>query len=171
MRTARSNRLPLVATALAALVSAALAHSAAGAPNEAFHATFVESRASMTDRVADLGVLQFVNTGTGSVENFGAATVVVAMSQDRTVEPCGAGSSTNAGIRRIVVAEGVLVLRTVAYVCQTAGGPQATGSWSVDGAASTGVFADARGSGTESVHIPTRTATLAGKLKLANGSA
>jgi hypothetical protein len=166
-----SIRHRLVPTALIALACAAAAHSAAGAPNESFHATFVETRASTTDRVADLGVLQFVNTGTGGVDGFGAATVVLAMSQDRSVEPCGAGSSSNAGIRRIAVADGVLVLRARAYVCPTAGGPRASGEWTVDGASSTGVFAGARGSGTESVDIPTRTATLTGKLKLAGTDA
>ena len=171
MRVAGSKRLRLVATALVALVGGVLAHSAAGAPNEEFSASFVESRVSTTDRVADLGIFQFVNTGTGTVDGFGAATVVLAMSQDRSVQPCGAGSWTNAGVRRIVVSGGVLVLRTLAYVCQTAGGPQATGSWTVDGASSTGAFAGARGSGTESVDIPTRTSTLTGKLKLAGEQA
>jgi hypothetical protein len=165
------SRLPLVAVLLVSLACAVAARSAVGAPNESFHATFVESRVSTTDRLADLGTLQFVNTGTGSVDGFGAATVVLAMSQDRTVEPCGAGSSTNAGIRRVVVADGVLVLRTLAYVCQTATGPAADGTWTVDGDSSTGVFAGARGSGSESVDIATRTATLSGKLKLASGGA
>lgn len=165
--------LRLVALPLVVLACAVLAHSAAGAATDrkGFSATFVESRASTTDRTADLGVLQFVNTGTGSVKGHGPATVVLAMSQDRSVQPCGPGSSTNAGTRRIVAADGVLVLRTVAYVCQTPGGPQATGSWSVDGASSTGRFAGARGSGDESVDIPTRTATLTGKLWLAGEGA
>lgn len=160
-----------VAMLLVVAACAAAAHSAAGSPNGTFRATFVENRASTTDRIADLGVLQFVNTGDGTVEGYGAASVVLAMSQDRTVEPCGAGSWTNAGIRRVVVAGGVLVLRTLAYVCQTATGPQADGTWTVDGDSSTGVFAGARGSGNERVDIPTRTSTLSGKLKLASGSA
>ena len=166
----RRTPLRLVALPLIVLSCAVLAHSAAGAATDrkAFSATFVESRVSTTDRVADLGVLQFVNTGTGTVEGYGAATVVLAMSQDRSVQPCGAGSWTNAGTRRIVAADGVLVLRTLAYVCQTVGGPLASGSWTVDGASSTGVFAGARGSGTESVDILTRSSTLSGKVKLAN---
>jgi hypothetical protein len=56
----------------------------------------------------------------------------------------------------------VLVLRALAYVCQTASGPVATGTWTVDGVSSTGVFAGARGSGEERVHLPTSTATLTG---------
>ena len=100
-----------------------------------------------TDRVADLGIFQLINTGTGTVEGYGPATVMLAMSQDRSVTPCGPGSWTNAGIRRIVVAAGVLILRNRAYVCQTAAGPVATGTWWVDGPSSTGIFAGARGSG------------------------
>ena len=164
----KPTRLMLLVVGVAAVTSSIALHSAAGAPSEgnSFEATFVESRASTTDRVADLGVFQFVNTGAGTVEGYGAATVVLAMSQDRTVQPCGAGSWTNAGIRRIVLDGGVLVLRALAFVCQTSAGPHAEGTWTVDGSSSTGVFADARGSGEESVDIPTRTATLSGKLKL-----
>ena len=95
--------------------------------------------------------------------------MVLAMSQDRSVTPCGPGSWTNAGIRRIVVAAGVLILRSTAYVCQTDAGPVATARWRVDGAASTGVFAGARGSGEETVHIPTASSSITGKLKLARG--
>ena len=74
----RRASLRLVALPLIALACAVLAHSAAGAATDrkAFSATFIESRVSTTDRVADLGVLQFVNTGTGAVEGYGAATVV-----------------------------------------------------------------------------------------------
>jgi hypothetical protein len=88
------------------------------------------------------------------------------MSQDRSVQPCGAGSWTNAGTRRIVLAAGVLILRTVAYLCQTATGPVATETWTVDGPSSTGVFAGARGSGEGTVDITTRTTKLSGRLKL-----
>ena len=125
---------------------------------------------TVTNRIADLGLFQLMNTGTGTVEGFGPATMVLAMSQDRSVTPCGPGSWTNAGIRRIVVSAGVLVLRNKAFVCQTAAGPAATGTWQVDGASSTGIFAGARGSGTESVHIPTAQSSLSGKLKLAGGA-
>ena len=165
MRTLIRLMLPL-----AALVSGLglLSATSAAADGNTFEATFVETRVSTTDRIADLGMLQFVNTGTGNVEGYGPATVVLAMSQDRSVQPCGAGSSTNAGIRRVAVGAGVLVLRSIAYVCQTAAGPQATATWTVDGAASTGMFAGAQGSGEEHVDILTRTATLSGKLKLAN---
>lgn len=137
-------------------------------PNHAnrFEATFVETNVSVTNRIADLGVFQLINTGTGTVEGFGAATLVLDVTQDRTVQPCGPGSWTNAGIERISVEAGVLILRAVAYVCQTASGPVATERWWVDGASSTGVFANARGSGEGTVLIATSTHTLSGKLNL-----
>ena len=168
----KALRLALLVAVLGALASGIALTAASGASSEGnrFEATFVETNVSITNRIADLGIFQLINTGTGTVEGFGAATVVLAISQDRSVEPCGAGSWTNAGTRRIVLAAGVLMLRELAYVCQTASGPIATGTWTVDGASSTGVFAGARGSGEVTVDLPTRTATHSGKLKLATGA-
>ena len=42
-------------------------------PNHAnrLEATFTETNVSVTNRVADLGVFQLINTGTGTVEGFG----------------------------------------------------------------------------------------------------
>jgi hypothetical protein len=161
-------RLPLLATGLVIVMSVLAMHAAASPPNHAnrLEATFSETTASVTNRIADLGIFQLINTGTGTFEGFGAATMVLAMSQDRTVQPCGPGSWTNAGIRRIVVADGVLVLRTVADVCQTSSGPFAFEHWAVDGASSTGVFAGATGEGDGTVDITNRASTLAGKLHL-----
>jgi hypothetical protein len=138
-------------------------------PNHAnrLEATFTETNVSVTNRVADLGVFQLINTGTGTVEGFGSATLVLSATQDRSVHPCGAVSSTNAAIRRIMLADGVLVLRELAHICPTPSGPLGTGTWDVDGAASTGIFADARGSGDVTIVIPTNSVTLSGKLNLA----
>jgi hypothetical protein len=168
----KALRLALLVGALSVLATGVPLSAATGASSEGnrFEATFVETNVSITNRIADLGIFQLINTGTGTVEGFGAATVVLAISQDRSVEPCGAGSWTNAGTRRIVLAAGVLMLRELAYVCQTASGPIATGTWTVDGASSTGVFAGARGSGETTVDLPTRTGTYSGKLKLATGA-
>jgi hypothetical protein len=165
----RSTRLVFLAAALATFASGAALSSASGTASGSmrFEAHFQESNASVTNRIADLGLFQLMNTGVGTVEGLGPATMALAMSQDRSVTPCGPGSWTNAGTRRIVVADGVLVLRNEAYVCQTSDGPVATGRWQVDGDSSTGLFAGARGSGTEHVHIPTARSSLFGKLKLA----
>ena len=95
---------------------------------------------------------------------------MVSVTQDRTVHPCGEGSWTNAGIRRIVLDGGALVLRELVHVCQTASGPIGTGTWEVDGASSTGIFAGARGSGDDRIDIASRTSTLSGSLNLAEGS-
>ena len=167
----RTTRLLLLAVALVTLASGIALNSASGASSDSkrFEARFQESNVSVTNRIADLGIFQLINTGTGTVDGFGPATLMLAMSQDRSVTPCGPGSWTNAGIRRIVVAAGVLILRNKAYVCQTGAGPVATGTWHVDGDSSTGIFAGARGSGTETVHIPTAQSSLTGKLKLVGG--
>jgi hypothetical protein len=138
-------------------------------PNHAnrLEATFTETNVSITNRVPDLGVFQLINTGTGTVEGFGSATLMLSATQDRSVHPCGPISSTNAAIRRIVLAAGVLVLRELVHICPTDSGPLGTGAWEVDGASSTGIFAGARGSGVVTIVIPTNTATLAGRLNLA----
>lgn len=158
------------AAAAAAALAGALAIAIRAEPtNHAnrLHATFHETNASVTNRIADLGVFQLINTGTGTLDGFGAATMTIGVTQDRSVHPCGTGSWTNAAVRRITVEAGVLVIRELAYVCQTPSGPVASGTWTVDGASSTGVFADARGSGEGTVDLSTATSTLSGKLKLA----
>jgi hypothetical protein len=162
-------RMPLLLTALIALAGALALHAAAGVSNDGnrLEASFTESAASITNRIADLGTFQLINTGNGTLEGFGPATMVLGVTQDRSVEPCGRGSWTNAATRRIVVAAGVLIIRELAYVCQTSSGPMATSTWTVDGPSSTGVFAGASGSGEGRVDLTSRTSTLSGKLKLA----
>jgi hypothetical protein len=138
-------------------------------PNHAnrLDASFTETNVSVTNRVADLGVFQLINTGTGTVEGFGNATLMLSATQDRSVHPCGSTSSTNAAIRRIVLGDGVLVLRELVHICPTSSGPLGTGTWEVDGASSTGIFAGARGSGDVTIVVPTSAVTLSGRLNLA----
>ena len=168
----RLVRLPLTIGVVIALARAVALHASARPSDDGnrLEATFEETAASITNRIADLGVFQLINTGTGTVEGFGAATLMLSVTQDRSVHPCGPGSWTNAAIRRITVDAGVLVIRGLAYVCQTASGPVASGTWDVDGASSTGVFAGARGSGEESVDLTTRISRLSGRLHLDNSS-
>jgi hypothetical protein len=167
-----AGRLSLLAAAIVTLASALALQAAAGPPNHAnrLEATFAETNVSVTNRIPDLGIFQLINTGTGTVEDLGDATVTVSVTQDRTVHPCGEGSWTNAGIRRIVLDGGALVVRELVYVCQTASGPIGTGTWEVDGASSTGIFAGARGSGDDRIVLASRTSTLSGSLNLAEGS-
>jgi hypothetical protein len=163
------RRFSLLLVALIALASMLALHAAAGPQTDGnrLEATFTESAASITNRIADLGTLQLINTGSGTVDGFGAATVVVGITQDRSVTPCGLGSWTNAATRRMVLVEGVLVLRELSIACPTPSGPVIRGTYDVDGLSSKGIFAGARGSGSITVNVPTSTATLSGKLKLA----
>jgi hypothetical protein len=162
-------RMPLLVSAVIVLASGLTLHAAAAPPNHAnrLEASFTESAASITNRIADLGTFQLINTGSGRVDGFGAATVVVGITQDRSVTPCGPGSWTNAATRRIVLREGVLVLRELAIRCPTDSGPDITGTYEVDGLSSTGIFAGARGIGENTANTVTHTSTLSGKLKLA----
>jgi hypothetical protein len=141
---------------------------AQGPPNHAnrIGAVFTETRLDILDR-PDLGIRQVINQGTGTLDGFGAATEIVAVSYDRTVSPCGFGSDSTTILRRIVVPEGTLILKTLAHRCPTASGLVALGQFEVDGASSTGVFAGAWGSGSDTVQIgPIVTATISGKLHL-----
>ena len=165
----RTIRLMLLVLTLVAVACGVALQAAAEPPNHAnrLDAQFAESAASITNRIADLGIFQIINTGSGTVEGFGTATVVVGITQDRSVTPCGLGSWTNAATRRIVLEEGVLVLRELAIRCPTESGPDITGTYEVDGLSSTGIFAGARGTGNDTVDTVTHTSTLSGKLKLA----
>jgi hypothetical protein len=162
----------LLFAAPVALAAGFALHAEAGTarnPNR-LDASFTEAAASITNRLADLRTFQLINTGSGSVEGFGPATVVVGITQDRSVTPCGPGSWTNAATRRIVLDGGTLIVREASIACPSPSGPVITGEYEVDGLSSTGIFAGARGSGDLTVDVPTSTATLSGKLKLA-GSA
>jgi hypothetical protein len=130
-------------------------------------ATFTETRLVVTER-PELGIRQVINSGVGTLEGFGDATEMVAVSIDRTVEPCGPGSDTTTVLRRIVVADGTLVLKTSAHRCPTSSGLIAYGEFEVDGASSTGVFAGAWGGGSDTVDIamPVNNVTISGKLHL-----
>jgi len=167
-----ARRLSLLAATLVALASALALQAAAGPPNHAnrLEATFAETTVSVTNRIPDLGVFQLINVGTGTVDGLGDATVMASVTQDRSVNPCGPGSWTNAGIRRIGLEDGVLVVRELVHICQTDSGPIGTGTWEVDGPSSTGIFAGARGSGEARIVLGTRTTTLSGSLNLAEGS-
>jgi hypothetical protein len=170
MAMKKTFRVLLPAGMLAVLAGAVALHAAAAQPGDGnrLEATFAETNTSITNRIADLGVFQLINTGSGTFEGYGAATMVLGVTQDRLVHPCGAGSWTNAGVRRITVAAGVLVIRELAYVCPTPSGLVGTSTWTVDGPSSTGVFAGARGEGTETIDLTAHTSTLTGKLLLAD---
>jgi len=133
-------------------------------------ATFTTSVAVLNNQLATYGIVQAIATGSGTLEGFGAATVTTGVTQDRTVTTCGPGSSVDQAATRIVTADGTLILRVSGTRClDPSGTPIIRGTFVVDGAASSGIFAGASGDG-DSVNTigPTsNTVTESGKLKLA----
>jgi hypothetical protein len=172
MKWALAFALVAVTTGAAAMGAAADRSSAKG---NRLLITFEETRLSIHEP-AGLGMRQVIGSGTGTLEGFGPATELVAVSIDLSVAPCGPGSSTSTILRRVVVPQGVLVLKSLAHRCPAPFGIKAVGQYEVDGDASTGVFAGARGHGTDTTEVgppPTGrvTNTIAGKLHLAREAA
>ena len=117
------------------------------------------------------GMVELILGGSGTVNGFGAATEVVGLVEDRAVSPCGPGSYADTASRRIRLAGGLLILHEAGETCETNGALQATAIYTVDGHASTGIFAGAEGTGSVTVTgigTSSQTETLSGKLKLAN---
>ena len=126
-------------------------------------ATFTATPVSVTP---GLGMVDLIVTGPGTVQGFGAATEVVGVVEDQTASPCGAGGAADSAERRIVMQGGVLETHEVAKLCMTASGPRITGTYRVDGQASTGIFAGARGTGNVAVDPTTGHDTMSGTLIL-----
>ena len=152
----------------AGAVAGLQASSQASTDGNGLQATFTTSPVSVTP---NLGMVELILSGTGTVEEFGAATEVVGLVQDHTVTPCGAGSYSDTVSRRVVTHGGVLVTHEMGMTCVTASGLQASGTYQVDGRASTGIFAGARGTGDVTVDVATHRETLSGKLILAPAAA
>jgi hypothetical protein len=142
---------------------AGLQASAQASANGTLEATFTDSIVSVTP---NLGMVELILSGTGTVQGFGAATSVTGVVEDRAASPCGAGGAADSAERRIVMNGGVLVVHETGMLCVTASGPQVTGTYQVDGRASTGIFAEARGTGDATVDVATGRATLSGTLVL-----
>src|SRR5215467_10904051 len=126
-------------------------------------ATFTATPVSVTP---GLGMVDLIVSGPGTVQGFGAVTEVVGVVEDQAASLCGAGGAANSAERRIVMQGGVLETHEVAKLCMTASGPQITGTYRVDGQASTGIFAGARGTGHVTVDVATGQDTLSGTLIL-----
>ena len=131
-------------------------------------ATFTAHPVSVTP---NLGMVDLIVTGAGTVEGFGAATEVVGVVEDQAASPCGAGGASDSAERRIVMQGGTLELHEVAKLCVTASGPRVTGTYRVDGQASTGIFAGARGTGNVAVDPTTGHDTVSGTLILSSPQA
>ena len=140
------------------------ARDAAGSPADSMlKATFISNAVSVTP---NLGMVELILTGNGTVQGFGAATEVVGLIEDYAVTPCGAGSYSDTAARRIVLSGGVLILHEAGMTCMTSSGLQARATYRVDGQASTGIFAGARGTGDVTVDVTTHQETLSGTLIL-----
>jgi hypothetical protein len=133
--------------------------------------TFEETRVAIQEPPG-FGMRQVIVSGVGTFDGFGAATELAAVSQDLTVAPCGAGSNTSTILRRIVVPEqGTLILKSLAHRCPAPFGIHAVGAYEVDGASSTGIFAGAKGRGSDEADIEPPPSgrvlvTISGKLHL-----
>jgi len=156
---------PLPASATHTLHSAHTAVLAPAGPSDdgRLKATFTDSDVSVTP---GLGMVELILTGTGTVQGFGAATDVVGVVEDFAASPCGHGGASNSAQQRLVIPGGVLELSSTAMNCVTASGPRVTGTYRVDGQASTGIFAGARGTGRVTVDVATGQDTLSGTLIL-----
>jgi hypothetical protein len=125
----------------------------------------------VNNQIATYAIIQVITTGSGTVEGFGPATLTAGVTQDRTVTTCGPGSSVDQVHYRIVTANGTLILRVSSTRClEPDGTPVGRGTFVVDGAASSGVFAGATGDGDSETIVGSTSnrASFTGKLKLAS---
>jgi hypothetical protein len=157
-----------------ALVTAGVlaAYAVASSPNQSnrLDTTFTSSVQVVNNQIATYGIVQAIATGSGTLEGFGAATVTTGVTQDRSVTPCGAGSGVSQSASRIATADGTLIFRVSGTRCLDPNGtPVDRGTFVLDGAASSGIFSDARGDGDSEtvVGATSNTTTFSGKLKLA----
>ena len=169
-----SRRRPLVAAAAALVTAGAVvAYAAADSPTERntrLNGTFTTTLRAINNQIGTYGIEQAIVKGSGTVERFGRATVTTGITQDRTVTPCGAGSSVDQSTSRIVTVRGKLILRLSGTRCFGPDGTEVVrGTYVVDGKASSGVFAGATGDGESKAVIGTpSTVTFTGKLKVAS---
>jgi len=163
-----ASSLPASATQAPPSARTAGMTAAGPADDGMLNATFTDTDVSVTPGA---GMVELILTGTGTVQGFGAATDVVGVVEDFAASPCGPGGASNSAQTRIAVHGGVLELHEAAMNCVTASGSQVTGTYHVDGRASTGIFARARGTGHVNVDVATGQDTLSGTLILTSPEA
>jgi hypothetical protein len=174
MNSARTNTRRQWLVAVVTLVAAGtlVAYAAASSPNQGnrLEAAYTTSVAVLNNQLATYGIVQAIATGSGTLEGFGPVTVTTGVTQDRTVTTCGPGSSVDQAATRIVTADGTLITRVSGTRCLDSDGtPIIRGTFVVDGAASSGIFAGASGDGdvVNTIGPTSNNVTLSGKLKLA----
>jgi hypothetical protein len=160
--------IPLAGMALAAIPAAA----AAGQHAAASHTVQISAKLTVTHTappVCTAGVCVIRNHGTGTLAPYGAVTFTTVVTADTNQPPCGAGSQwVNRIIRTITTSQGTLVLHEAGLLCPQPGlGGQVKAVWAADGADSTGLFAGARGQGSDTAYPQKNTAAPDGTLTLA----
>ena len=85
-------------------VVAGLQASAQASDNGRLEATFTARPVSVTP---NLGMVELIVSGTGTVQGFGTATEVVGVVEDQAASPCGAGGASDSAERRIVMQGGL----------------------------------------------------------------
>ena len=158
--------LPLAGIALAAVPASAAPAAAAGP-----HTVHVSAKLTVTHTApptCKAGVCIIRNHGTGTMAPYGAVTFTTVITADSNQPPCGATSQwVNRIIRTITTRRGTLVLHEAGLQCPQPGvGPQVKAVWAADGADSTGIFAGARGQGSDTAYPANNTAAPQGTLAL-----
>jgi hypothetical protein len=173
MKTLNTTRallaaLPLAGVALAAVPAAAAATGPQPAGSRAVH---ISARLTVTHTappVCQAGVCVVRNRGTGTLTPYGAVTFTTVITADTNQPPCGTGSQwVNRIIRTITTSQGKLVLHEAGLLCpQPRLGAQVKAVWAADGTDSTGIFASARGQGSDTAYPQKNTAAPHGTLTL-----
>jgi hypothetical protein len=156
--------LPLAGLALAAVPAAASASS---------HTVRISAKLAVTHTApptCTAGVCVIRNHGTGTLTPYGKVTFTTVITADTRQPPCGTGSQwVNRIIRTITTSQGKLVLHEAGLLCsQPRLGGQVKAVWAGDGADSTGIFAGARGQGSDTAYPAKNTAAPHGTLTLSS---
>jgi hypothetical protein len=170
MKTLHRSRALLAAIPLAGgLALAAIPAGASAAPHrQTVHISAELTVAATATPVCKAGVCVIRNHGTGTLAPYGKVTFTTVITADGNQPPCGATSQwVNRIIRTITTSKGKLVLHEAGLQCpRPAGGPEVPAVWAADGVHSTGVFAGARGQGSDIAYPALGTAAPQGTLTL-----
>jgi hypothetical protein len=156
--------IPLVGLGLAAIPATA-------APGS--HTVHIVAKLTVTHTAAPTckaGVCIIHNHGTGTLAPYGKVTFTTVVTADTNQPPCGPGTQwVNRIIRTITTSKGRLVLHEAGLLCiQPHLGPQVKAVWAADGADSTGIFAGARGQGSDTAYPAKNSAAPSGILNLSH---
>jgi len=167
MHTLRPFRALLAAIPLACIALAAIPAAAATST----HTVQISARLTVTHTappVCQAGVCVIRNHGTGTLAPYGPVTFTTMITADTRQPPCGTGSQwVNRIIRTITTSQGTLVLHEAGLLCpQPRLGGQVKAVWAADGTDSTGIFASARGQGSDTAYPQKNTAAPHGTLTL-----